>query len=119
MESNKVYFERETKLCRYDKKLILDVVKLVEGGMSRKEANQKFELGASTLNSWMRDYGSETYHSTKRKNRSPLEIRQIISEIEQGKLTAREALKKYKVKSIGTIRKWVKKYRDENLYFLP
>jgi transposase len=117
MESKKEYFERETKQSRYDKKLILDVVQLVEAGMSRKEANQKFELGASTLDGWMRDYGSEGYHLSKRKNRTPLEIRQIITEIEQGKLTAKEALKKYKVKSIRTIHNWLYKSRHENIYF--
>lgn len=117
MENKKEYFKRESKQCRYDKKLILDVVKLVEEGMSRKEANQKFELGASTLDGWMRDYGSESYHAKKRKNRTPLEIRQIITEIQQGKLTAKEAQKKYKIKSIRSIHNWLYKSKHENLYF--
>jgi transposase len=119
MESKKEYFKRETKQCRYDKKLILDIVKLVEDGMSRKEANQKFELGASTLDGWMRDYGSKAYHERKRKNLSSLEKRKIIAEVNQGRLTVREAQVKYNMKSVKTIHNILYQWRQENLNFYP
>jgi transposase len=119
MESKKEYFERETKQCRYDKRLILDVVKLIEEGMSRKEANQRYNLGASTLDGWMRDYGSKAYHERKRKNLSSLEKRKIIAEVEQGRLTVKEAQIKYNVKSVKTIHNLLYQSRQENLNFYP
>jgi transposase len=47
-----------SKQDHYDKSLILKIVKEIEEGLSRKEANRLYGLGKSTLNSWVKPYGS-------------------------------------------------------------
>lgn len=87
--------------------------------MPRKEVNRMYHLGASTLGNWMRKYGSASYYSGKRKKFSALERNKIIAEVEQGRLTASEAQKKYKVNSGRTIHSWLYKSRHETPTFRP
>lgn len=61
-QEQEVYAVREHKQSRYEKRLILKIVKEVETGLPRKEANQIYGLGKATLDGWMRDYGSLDYH---------------------------------------------------------
>lgn len=119
MENKIEYQKRENDRCRYDKRLILEVVRLVEEGMSRKQANELYNLGKSTLDSWMLNYGSNAYQERKKKNHSSLEKRKIVAEVDQGRLTVKEAQKKYKIKSIRTIHTWLYKWRRENINFCP
>ncbi len=117
MDKKMKFLDREKKQSHYDKRLILEVVKLIEEGMPRKEVNRMYQLGPSTLNTWMRKYGSSTYQSGKRRSFSPLEKSKILAEIEQGRLTMSEAQKKYKISSEGTIRSWLYKSKQENPTF--
>lgn len=117
MEAKKEYSKRENVYCHYDKRLILDAVKSVEEGMPRKEVNRIYGLGASTLDSWMRDHGSKGYQEQKRKKISRLLRRKITAEVDQGHITAMEARKKYNIKSLRTIHSWLYKWRHENANF--
>jgi len=119
MEAKNEYLKRENERCRYDKRLILEVVRLVEEGLPRKEANKRYDLGKSTLDGWMLNYGSNAYQERKKKNHSSLEKRKIIAEVDQGRLTVKEAQKKYKIKSVRTIHTWLYKWRRENINFCP
>lgn len=112
MENEIEFQKRENKQSHYDKRLILKVVKLVEEGMSRKEANRLYNLGASTLDSWMLKYGSPAYQERKRRNISPLVKSKVIAEVEQGRLNVYEAQKKYNI-SVKTIQSWIYKNRQE------
>ena len=94
MENKIEFLKREKKQSHYDKRLILEVVKLVEEGMPWKEAKLQYNLGHSTLTGWMLKYGSSAYKGRKRKKMSPLERSKIIADIEQGRLTTSEAQKK-------------------------
>lgn len=47
----------------YKQKFIEKVVKLVEGGLSRKDAILKFGIPANTLSIWMINFGSQEYHN--------------------------------------------------------
>ena len=97
MENKTEFIERESKQSHYDKRLINEVVKLVEEGTPRKEVNRIYHLGVSTLNGWMRDYGSASYHAGKKRSYTPVEKNKIIAEIEQG-LSLSEIQKKYTVR---------------------
>ena len=48
-DEHEVYASREHKQSRYDKRLILKIVKEVENGLPRKEANRIYGLGVSRL----------------------------------------------------------------------
>lgn len=50
-QEQEVYAVREHKQSHYDKRLILKIVKEVESGLPRKEANRIYSLGKATLNS--------------------------------------------------------------------
>ena len=113
----KEYLKRENKRCRYDKRLVLEVVKLIEEGMSRKTANQLYGLGASTLDGWMRDYGSQAYHQNKRQKYSHLEKRKITALIEQGRMTITEVRQMYSIKGERTITAWLRESKKEKANF--
>ena len=99
---------------RYDKRLILKIVQEIEDGLPRKEAILLYNLGSSTLDDWMRDYGSNQYHtSIKRKSYSNAQKRTIVAAIQQGHISIAQAQIAYQIKSQKSIRNWLKKEKDD------
>ncbi|MES1222931.1 MAG: hypothetical protein ABUT20_45990 [Bacteroidota bacterium] len=118
MESLKVegYAARASLKGRYDKRLILRIVKEVEQGLPRKEAIMIYGLSKSSLNDWMRTYGSLNYQQhIKRKQYSNLQKRSIVSAIEQGRMSLKEAQVAYKIKTAKTIRNWLQQYQSKKI----
>jgi len=110
------YAPRADRFSRYDKRLILKIVKEVEEGLPRKEAIRIYGLGPTTIGAWMRTYGSRYYQQhLKRNNYSNLQKRTIVSAVEQGRMSIREAQVAYKVKDAKTIRDWVNHYKSEKV----
>lgn len=115
-KEQEVYASREGKQSHYDKRLILKVVKEVETGLPRKEANRIYGLGKATLNSWMREYGSMNYHQNiKRKSYTKLQKRTVVTAIEQGRMSIKEAQTAYGVKNEKIIRNWLTQYKTEKV----
>lgn len=115
-QEQEVYAVREHKQSHYDKRLILKIVKEVESGLPRREANQIYGLGKATLNGWMRDYGSLYYHENlKRKSYTNLQKRSIVTAIEQGRLSIKEAKTAYNIKNEKIIRDWLLQYKSEKV----
>jgi transposase len=115
-KEEEVYAIRERKQSHYDQRLILKVVKEVEAGLPRKEANRIYELGKSCLYNWMRDYGSVNYQQNiKRKIFSNLQKRTIVTAIEQGRMNIKEAQTAYGVKNVKIIRNWLTQYKAEKV----
>lgn len=111
-----VYAPRERKQSHYDKRLILKVVKEVEAGLPRKEANRIYGLGKSSLYNWMRVYGSVNYQQNiKRKSFSNLQKRTVVTAIEQGRMSIKEAQTAYGVKNEKIIRNWLTQYKTEKV----
>lgn len=118
MESNQTteYASRANRQSRYDKRLILKIVKEVEEGLPRKEAIRIYGLGKTTLSTWFQDYGSVNYQQhIKRKSYSNLQKRTIASAIDQGRMSIKEAQVAYKVKSLKSIREWLHQYKSEKV----
>jgi transposase len=118
MEHNEqeFYSPRERKQSHYDKRLILKVVKEVEAGLPRKEANRIYGLGKSSLYNWMRVYGSVNYQQNiKRKSFSNLQKRTVVTAIEQGRMSIKEAQTAYGVKNEKIIRNWLTQYKTEKV----
>lgn len=110
------FSERSSLSGRYDKRLILKIVKEVEQGLPRKEAIRNYGLGKSSLGPWMKQYGSDHYHQNlKRKSYTKLQKRTIATAIEQGRMTLKEAQKAYHIKSKRTIKDWLLRYREEKV----
>jgi|SRR5690606_4196208 len=110
------YAVRENERSRYDKRLIMKIVKEVESGLPRKEATRIYGLGKATLDVWMRNYGSEIYHEAiKRRSYTKLEKRTIVSAIEQGRMTVNEAKIAYQIKNEKLINQWLRQYKVEKV----
>lgn len=115
-QDQEIYVSREHKTGHYDKRLISKIVKEVENGLPRKEAIRIYDLGKSSLDGWMRTYGSIKYQEqTKRKTYPNLQKRTIVSAIEQGRLTIKDAKIAYHIKSEKSIRDWIKEYKSEKV----
>ena len=111
-----IYASREHKQSCYDKRLILKIVKEVENGLPRKEADRIYGLGKASLDGWMRDYGSPEYQEKiKRRSYTNLQKRTIVTAIEQGRLTIKDAKTAYNIKSEKTIRNWIVQYKSEKV----
>jgi len=111
-----LFSKRTNKQDRYDKRLILKIVKEVEEGLPRKEANKIYQLGKTTLDSWMSLYGSDYYHQhLKRRSYTNLQKRTIVTTIEQGRMSIKEAQIAYNIKTEKTIRDWLLSYKEEKI----
>lgn len=108
--------EKATKNSHYDKRLILEIVKQVEEGVPRKELKEKHGLGKKTLDAWMKQYGSQSYHENKRRDFTKLEKREIVAAIEQG-MSISQACVIYRIRSSKSIREWVKQISTEKCSF--
>lgn len=107
---------RDHKQSRYDRRLILKIVKEIEAGLPRKEANRIYGLGKSTLHGWMRDYGSQDYQENmKRRTYNSLLKRTVVAAIEQGRLTVKEAKIAHNIKTEKIIRSWIAQYKTEKV----
>ena len=115
-KEQEVYAVREHKQSRYDKRLILKVVREIEAGLPRKEANRIYGLGKSTLHGWMQDYGSPNYQQNiKRQRYSNLQKRTIVTAIEQGRMSIKEAQTAYNIKTEKLIRNWLTQFKAEKV----
>lgn len=115
-QEKEFYSVRENRQSHYDKRLILKIVKEVENGLPRREANRIYGLGKATLNGWMRDYGSEDYHENiKRRTYTNLQKRSIVTAIEQGRLTIKDAKTAHNIKNDRIIRDWLLQYKSEKV----
>ena len=115
-KEQEIYALREHKQSRYDKRLILKVVREVEAGLPHKEANRIYGLGKGTLQSWMQDYGSPYYQQNiKRQRYSNLQKRTIVTAIEQGRMGIKEAQTAYNIKTEKLIRNWLRQFKTEKV----
>lgn len=115
-KEQEIFAVRVHRHGRYDKRLILKVVREIEAGLPRKEANRIYGLGKSTLSNWMRDYGSPGYHQDIKRQRYPnLQKRTIVTAIEQGRMTIQEAQTAYNIKTARLIRSWLGQYKSEKV----
>ncbi len=115
-KEQEVYAPRERKQSHYNKRLILKVVREVEAGLKRKEANRIYGLGKSSLYNWMRDYSSVNYQQNiKRKIFSNVQKRTVVTAMEQGRMSIKEAQTAYVVKNEKIIQNWLTQYKTEKV----
>jgi transposase len=99
---------------RFSKRIIKEVVLSIEEGMARIEAIATYGMGATSLNNWMRRYGSQNYHQNKRVTVGAHKKRSVVMSILDGRMTISEAQLAYNMKSDSSIRKWIINYKREN-----
>ena len=98
---------------QFEKKLVFQIVKQVEEGLSRNEACNKYGMAYSTLCGWMSRYGSESYQALKRPVLSNQLKGSIVRAIQEGRMTKDEAQLIYKVQK-GTLSEWIQKKKQQD-----
>ncbi len=115
-QEQEIYALRKDKLSHFDKRLIFKIVEEVENGSPRKEVIRIYGMAASTLDVWMRKFSSPDYREhTKRRSYTNLQKRTIVTAIEQGRLSIKEAKTAYNVRDEKTIRDWLFQYKSEKV----
>jgi len=74
---------------------------------------ERHGLSITTIQRWLKTYGSPSYQQSKHKRRSLDEIYRIAREIVSGKLSIEDAMLKYNTESRETVVSWVRKYKQQ------
>ena len=74
---------RSDRTIPFPKQMILQIVQQVEEGLSRKEACVQYGMSYCSLSEWMIRYGSDVYHSNRKKVFSLHQKRKIISVLQK------------------------------------
>jgi transposase len=98
---------------RVDKQGIRAAVSSVEAGISRKIICEQYGIALSTLDQWMRLYGSAHYHAHKRRTFSSQQKRNIVRAITEGRLNVKEAAIANGIPT-GTVQSWIRTINREN-----
>lgn len=115
-QEQEIYALRKENRSRYDRRLIFKIVEEVENGLPRKEVISIYGVAGSTLDDWMRKFGSPDYREhTKRRSYTNLQKRTVVTAIEQGRLSIKEAKTAYNVRNEKTIRDWLLLYKSEKV----
>ena len=110
---NYIHSKRSDPTSQFHKKVILQIVREVEEGLSRKEACSQYGMAYCTLGEWMSRYGSEHYHATKRTSFSAGQRRSIIRAMQEDRMTKDEAHLIYKVGK-KTLNTWLREAKQED-----
>ena len=98
---------------RVDKQGILAAVSSVEAGLSRKIVCEQYAVALSTLDVWMRLYGSAQYHAHKRRTLGSQQKRNIVRAITEHRLNIKEAAIANGV-STAAVHSWIRTINREN-----
>ena len=104
---------RENPHLQFGRKKILQILQEIEGGLSRKEACQRYGMAYSTITEWFGLYGSEQYQAIKRRRFSVLQKRSIIQSVLVGRMTKDEACVAFKLskKLLGS---WILQFQRDS-----
>lgn len=97
------------------KRMIKEAVASVEAGIRRQQVLEHYGISESCLTNWMRLYGSEDYHLKKKRSFTIQQKRSILQNVEQGRITVRQAMSMYSITGPGTINKWRQQFEQENM----
>ena len=103
----------KAKKPRVDKKGIRAAVSSVESGISRKVICEQYAIALSTLDTWMRLYGSADYQAHKRRTFTHQQKSSIVRAITEGRLNIKEAAAANSV-PVDTVRSWIRTINREN-----
>jgi transposase len=111
-EESGPFILRRDKKQAFDKRLIKEIVLLVEQGLPRRAAIEKYGMTKSTLGLWMTTYGSPAYHSDKKCTYPLSQRRSVLRAIEAG-MTMSQAQIRFNIKSRTAIKRWMKADQQE------
>lgn len=98
----------------YDKRFIADVLEQIYNGMPRQQVCDKYNISPHTLRRWIETDRMGIKSANLKKSVSTQIKRSIVRAIESKRLSIKEAQMTYGIRSVSTIRKWMKQFRQEN-----
>jgi transposase len=113
--------DQETKMTgrysakgNWDKRFIAEVVEEIHNGMPYQAAHQKYNVPVKTLIRWI--YEAKLAVPTgKLKRPVPVEQkRSVVRAVQTGRLSIREAMRTYGIKTEKTIKAWTEQFNQEN-----
>lgn len=107
------YLIRTTNQQPFDKRLVKEIVRLVEEGLPHKEAVRKYGMSRWTLYQWMNQYASPEYESVRKRFIKPAIKRQVLQAIDSG-MSISKARIAFGLKDNSTIRYWIRRRKAEN-----
>jgi len=102
----------EGSRSHFSKNLILQIVKSVERGATRREIIDRYGVAKSTLSGWMQQYGSPAWQASQK----PLSVpgrRSMARAIEEGRMTLNEAKLAYHLKSVQAVKGYLRQAEKE------
>jgi transposase len=93
----------EGRKPRLNKKAILEIVRAVERGATRREVIDRYGVPKATLSLWMQEHGSPAYLASI-KPMSASDRRSMVRAIEAGRMTMAEAKVFYKLPSLTVVK---------------
>ena len=101
-----------SKKVHLNKQAILEIVRAVERGATRREVTTRYGVSKSTVSGWMREYGSSSYLS-RIKPLSVTDRRSLVRNVEEGRMTLLEARTAYNLISTITVRRYLREAERE------
>ena len=98
--------------AHFSKQTILEIVRAVERGATRREMVNRYGMAKSTLSDWMREYGSPSYLA-RIKPLSVTDRRSLVRSVEEGRMTLLEAKTAYNLISTDTVRRYLREAERE------
>lgn len=97
---------------RFERRLILQIVKEVEDGLPRKDACERYGMAYVTLKDWINNFASEEFLASRVNRHSLQQRRSVVRLIQDKKITKQQALELYK-KNKRTLSLWLSQAKKE------
>lgn len=98
--------------------VIKEIVLKAEEGFSRRQLCEDYGVSYGRLEGWLREYGSSTYHASKKKVVDRSVKMEVVQAVLQGRTTLEEAARRLGIKSAQTIKHWITTFKGQNGYFI-
>ena len=103
----------------WDKRFIAEVVEEIHNGMPFNGAHQKYGVALGTLRRWVFE-AKLAIPSDKLKRPVPIELkRSVVRAVQTGRLSIKEAMRTYGIKTEKTIKAWREQFEQENDELAP
>jgi len=102
----------EGRKPHFSKQTIIEIVRAVERGATRREVINRYGMAKSTLSDWMREYGSSAYQA-RIKPLSVTDRRSLVRGIEEGKMTEAEAKMAFNLDSTRSVKRYLREAEKE------
>jgi transposase len=102
----------EDRKPHLSKQTILEIVRAVERGATRREMAMRYGASKTSISEWMREYGSPSYHA-RQKPISHADRRSLVRDIEEGRMSLQDARKVYNIPSVERVRRYLREAERE------